>query len=249
MSNKLFNGLPLYQLDSDGTKEQIEKFGLGLYEIAFTGNPAIGIKGVALNKEFIVNLSKDDDKKIVAGPALIPNYPMFRKGDTEDPNGYYVEFTLNGVRNEYEKFLINTDTRFAFNNEHTDTKVKSVILESWIIESEGDKAASVYGFNDLPMGTVFIVVKVLDDKYWADEVKANSRYGFSIQGSFIHRPVELKAVNLTTDLIHPNCNCKIEDGKFIAQEDCCELCVEARKSYNSTQLNKMIRDINNMDNF
>lgn len=237
--NKLFNGLPLYTLDSNTSKEEIEKYQLGLYEIAFTGDPAIGIKGVALNKSFKVNLSINNEKRIVAGPAMIPDYPMYRKGDEQDPEGYYVEFSVDAVREEYEKFLINTDTRYAFNDEHTSTKINAAILESWIIESDNDKS-KFYGFEDLPLGTVFTVVKVLDDEYWNKQVKANGKFGFSIQGNFIHRPVKL-----ATDLFHPNCRCEIVDGKLITEEDVCDYCKEQKKELN---LKEIIELIKNMDN-
>lgn len=192
---KLINGLPLYRLDTD-LETDVQ---LGLFEIAFTSDPAIEVKGVTLNKtpnkDFKVALFSNSERKIVAGPALIPDYPMYRSPDKWDKFGSYIEFTADTIRKEYEKFMINSNGKAVFNDEHTNTKVDAVILESWIIEGENDKS-NFYGFNNLPVGTMFIVAKILDDQYWAKDIKEEKKFGFSIEGNFAYKPVELGKMTL-----------------------------------------------------
>jgi hypothetical protein len=131
------------------------------------------------------NMSKqkfqtDDEKKIVIGPAMIPDLKIFRK-DTKG-NPYYVYFSSETIKMIAEKYMRN---KYIDNNDqmHDGKAVSDVyVFESWIKESENDKSTD-YGYGELPIGTWFVSMKVRNPKIW-EKVKQGQLNGFSVSGYF-----------------------------------------------------------------
>ena len=165
--------LPIYEITFDP-----EMFESGIDLIAMTENPAIETHSMRFNKEDISKLFfADGEKRIVAGPAIIPDKPIYRKkGDKE----FYVVFTKETIEQMVEKF--NSENRdYKFNIEHdSEQLVAGFIKGSWIIEDK-DKS-SFYGFTDLPVGTWFIEAKISDESVWNTVIKQMDKVGFSIEG-------------------------------------------------------------------
>lgn len=118
----------------------------------------------------------------VFGPALIPNYPIYRRD--ADGNEYYVTISSEQIKAAQERFH-RSKSNFSINLEHTDRMVEAFITESYIKEDSNDKSVK-YGFtdDDCPVGTWFICVKILDADFFANEVVRNEINGFSIEGFF-----------------------------------------------------------------
>jgi hypothetical protein len=172
----MFNpDLPTYFI----TIDEIEEGGIDL--ISLVENPAIMIKGLAFadeTKPLINELKFNEEKQIIAGPAIIPNLPIYRYDD--EIGEYYVEFTKETIEKMVEKFNQSPKDK-PINLEHTSTIVPAFIKGSWIIENpELDKSRS-YGFNNLPEGTWFIEVKITDKEFW-EKIKKQKKTGFSIEG-------------------------------------------------------------------
>lgn len=154
---------------------------LGIEAVSLVDAPAIEETFVALNKHKIEFAEVDKDKKILLGPALIPNKPIFRKRGKEDDEGYYIYFSKKTVRKASEIFFQKGNQNNA-TLEHQ-VKLKGLtVVESWIVEGENDKSKN-YGL-DMPEGTWMISMKVTDDKIWEDFVKTKKVRGFSIEGYF-----------------------------------------------------------------
>ena len=67
--------------------------------------------------------------------------------------------------------------------EHNGKAVKDVyVMESWIKEDSEDKS-NKYGYNDLPIGTWFVSMKIKNDEIWK-QVKDGILNGFSVSGYF-----------------------------------------------------------------
>ena len=162
----------------------------GIQAISIVENPAIEEEFIALKEHNEVRLAEvDAEKRILMGPALIPNKKIFRKGADDDHN-YYIYFSEDTVRKASELFFIkNKHQNSTF--EHTfDLKDMSVV-ESWLIEDPKKDKAAAYGF-DLPKGTWMVSMKVLNDNVW-QAVKEGEVKGFSIEGYFadgLERPKE-----------------------------------------------------------
>jgi len=138
-------------------------------------------------KEFIF---ADIEKKVLFGPFLIPNKLIYRK---DEQNGeYYVRFSSSEIKKIAEKFNEQSKNK-EINLMHTDQKVDAFVFENWVIDGADDKSKN-YGF-DLPEGTWFGGVKVKDDQFWSNEVKAEKVKGFSVE---ILANLELKMTKIKT---------------------------------------------------
>ena len=156
----------------------------GIDAISIVEQPAIEENFVALKdqKKEVKLKAIDEDKRILAGPVLIPNKMIYRK-DGEDE--YYIHFTKDTVRKASEMFL----TQGHQNNstfEHAIPLKGLSLVESWIIEDKENDKSNMYGM-DLPLGTWFGLVKVYNDDVWNDFVKTGMVKGFSIEGYFVDK--------------------------------------------------------------
>lgn len=122
----------------------------------------------------------DEDKRIVLGPAMIPDLKIFRRDKSGNP--YYVFFSADTIKMIAEKYMKN---KYIDNNDmmHEGDAVKDVyVYESWIKEDAEDKA-NKYGYGDLPIGTWFVSMKVKNDEVW-NKIKTGELNGFSVSGYF-----------------------------------------------------------------
>ena len=122
----------------------------------------------------------DDEKRIVVGPAMVPDLLIYRQKKNGDP--YYVTFKEDTIRMIAEKYMRN---KYIDNNdtEHNGKAADDVyVYESWIKEDEQDKSTK-YGFESLPIGTWFVAMKVRNDEVWK-RIKAKELNGFSVSGYF-----------------------------------------------------------------
>jgi hypothetical protein len=130
-------------------------------------------------------MSKDyhfaEDRRIVTGPAMIPDIEIPRKA--EDGSKYYVYFTEDTIRQIAEKFMRQMKLNQT-NIEHDteDVREKNYVYESWIIENPEMDKSKAMGF-ELPKGTWMISMRVMDDTSW-NLIKQGKIKGFSVEGFF-----------------------------------------------------------------
>jgi hypothetical protein len=138
----------------------------------------------------------EKDKQVVVGPAMVPDMEIFRRD--EDGEEYYVKFSAETIAKIQQKFM--RETRLGATNLDHDETVDggSYIFESWLVESESDKANSVYKLG-VPVGTWMVKMKVTNPKVW-EAVKAGKYNGFSIEGNFIDKE-DLEDIEKEKDLI------------------------------------------------
>jgi hypothetical protein len=164
--------LPIYAINFDETK-----FESGIDLIAVTETPAIEEISMRFSKDKVFKFSYDAEKRIVFGPAIIPNKPIYRNDNGKE---YYVVFTEETIEKMVEKFN-NEQRSIKFNVEHNENKlIEGFIKESWIIEDPEKDKSALYGFN-LPKGTWMISAKFAED-VWENVIKNMEQVGFSIEG-------------------------------------------------------------------
>ena len=147
--------------------------------ISVVENPAIEEDFVALKTHEIKFEKADEDKKILIGPVLIPNKPIFRKSGADE---YYIYFSRQTVQRASQLYL-KQGNQSAATLEHAD-KIKGLTLvESWIVEDKKNDKSNAYGM-DVPLGTWMGAIKVDNDEVWNDYVKTGKVKGFSIEGYF-----------------------------------------------------------------
>ena len=154
----------------------------GIDAVSIVENPAIESDFIALAKEEIKLAKVDEEKRILMGPALIPNKPIFRKKGEEQ---FYVYFSRDTVRRASELFFMNSKQKNATLEHEMDIQGLTVV-ESWIVEDEKMDKAVKYGF-DVPQGTWMISMKVENDDVWNEYVKTEKVKGFSIEGYFANK--------------------------------------------------------------
>ena len=133
-----------------------------------------------MSKQYFQISSDEQYKKIVLGPAMIPDQKIFRKDELGNP--YYVFFSAETIKMIAEKYMRN---KLIDNNDqmHDGKAIKDIhVLESWIKESDNDKSTD-YGYGELPVGTWFVSMKVNNDEIW-EKVKSKKLNGFSVSGFF-----------------------------------------------------------------
>jgi len=152
-----------------------------VFAISLVADPAIESNFIFFDKEKVEFAKVDNEKRIVAGPILIPNKKILRiDGEGKPYEVFFSEETVEKLAQNYLKRRYNNKTTL----EHEE-KVNGVsLVESWVKTTKMDKSSG-YGLN-LPMGTWIGLFKVDNDEIWQDYVKNGSVRGFSIEGLFTH---------------------------------------------------------------
>lgn len=154
----------------------------GVEAISIVENPAIESDFIALSeqKEKKLQFSKvDEDKKILMGPALIPNKKIYRRIDDYEYNVFLSEETVKKASELYFKNFNQKNSTL----EHREIIEGLTVVESWIVEDSKVDKSSLFGLN-VPKGTWMTSIKVDNDEIWNDYVKTGKVKGFSIEAFF-----------------------------------------------------------------
>ena len=179
---RMYSYLSRHEVDLESSKGYGDGCGKLMYD-SWGGKSALSWAQSKINQEEKMSkqyFATDSEKHIVLGPAMIPDQKIFRKDALGNP--YYVYFTADTIKMIAEKYMRN---KYTDNNDtmHDGRAVKDIhVVESWIKDSEHDKS-NKYGFENLPVGTWFVSMKVNNPKVWED-VKQGKLNGFSVSGYF-----------------------------------------------------------------
>jgi len=206
MINK--DNLELYELTLEDETD-------GVFANSFVESPAIEIGFEYFGKEVSFQ-AIDNERRLVAGPLLVPNKKILRVDGEGKP--YMVFFTPETIERIARKFMKDGNNH-EVTVEHG-KKVNNVYLtESWIIEQSAKDKSNLYNFT-LPRGTWFGVYKVENDDVW-NKVKNGTFRGYSIEGMFEHRKSNLKLAmeKDITELSEVEANIVLEKLKHILKSD------------------------------
>ena len=130
-----------------------------------------------------------EEKRMIYTPLMIPNILIPRMDETTREK-YYVKFTPETINKIAKKFAIEGRNRKT-NYEHSDQKFNDIVMvESWIVEGENDKAYQL-GFTkeQIPVGTWMGGYYVLEtpegEDVWKNYIKNGKVRGASVEGNFI----------------------------------------------------------------
>ena len=151
----------------------------GVDAISVVESPAIESNFVALKSEEIKLAQVDTEKRILMGPVLIPEKPIYRRdGDYE----YYIYFSKDTV-NKASQLFFKKGNQNNWTLEHEKNIKGLTVVESWIVEDTQKDKSSIYNLS-VPIGTWMASVKVEDDTIWNEYVKTGKVKGFSLEGFF-----------------------------------------------------------------
>ena len=162
----------------------------GIDAISIVENPAIEEDFIALKNDQLKLAEVSKEKKLLMGPLLIPNKPIYRKNE-DDFEEYYIYFSKDTIQKASQLYLKNGKQNNS-TLEHQHSLSGLTLVESWIVESETQDKSRLYNMN-VPKGTWMGTVKVNNDDIWNEYVKTNKVKGFSIEGFFadkMERPKE-----------------------------------------------------------
>jgi len=151
----------------------------GVEAISIVEEPAIEEDFVALKAHKIEMAEVDTDKRVLMGPALIPDRKIYRRNDEEE---YYIFFSKDTVRKASELFLARGNQNNSTLEHQYDLNGLSVV-ESWIVDDPQKDKSNLYNLN-VPEGTWMVSVKVNNEEVWQEFVKTGKVKGFSIEGYF-----------------------------------------------------------------
>ncbi len=161
-----------------------ENEAIAIDAISLVTEPAIEQDFVYFNKQHNLTLAKvDEEKRLLVSPALIPYKQIYRYDAAKDKD-YYVYFTEETVRKAAEAYMKHQNTNNA-TVQHEEKVTGVHTIESWIVQDENKDKSNLYGYN-LPKGTWFVTMKVLNDKVW-ERIKDGELKGLSIEGYFVDK--------------------------------------------------------------
>jgi hypothetical protein len=172
----------------------------GVDAISVVENPAIESNFVALKSEEIKLAQVDTEKRILMGPVLIPEKPIFRRNGEDE---YYIYFSKDTVYKANKLFMENKNQQ-NWTLEHGKQIEGLTIIENWIVEDKQKDKSAIYNFN-VPIGTWMANVYVKDDNIWKDFVKTGKVKGFSLEGYFadkLETKKELSKQNRKDEIIN-----------------------------------------------
>lgn len=143
--------------------------------ISLVEYPAIESDFIYLAKER-QNLSVKEEKRLLYGPVLIPDKPIYRVNEYTGEE-YYIEFSAKAIEQLSRDFMEKMRNR-NWTTDHEESTDRLSVVETWLKSSELDKSVSL-GF-ELPDGTWFVGVYVDSNEIW-EKVKSGEFRGFSIE--------------------------------------------------------------------
>ena len=183
--------LPIYRLtireDIDSQQE--------VSAVALVDNPAIEQPFFAFDKaqRFAV---ADEAKRVVVGPAMIPDLPIYRR---DEQGEYYVVFDAATIEKIALKFYAKGLQQSA--NEMHEKPVEGItFFQSWIADS-GKGIPKMKQFEDLPDGTWFLGAKIENDETWGKVLDGTFK-GFSVEGLFDMTPIKMAAKKTPEQLVN-----------------------------------------------
>jgi hypothetical protein len=172
--------LPIFKLTiSDNEQDDAE-----VNFVSLVDRPAIQRDFLVFSEKQLFDI-QDEDERIVTGPAMIPDAPIYRNDD----NGqYYVVFdadTINKIA--YRFFKKGYQANINIMHQSGNVVADSVFYESWIADRAKGKMP-LTAFKDLPDGTWFLTAKINSEETW-QKIRNGEYKGFSVEGLFDYTPV------------------------------------------------------------
>ena len=155
----------------------------GVFAISLVEDPAIELDFIALTKENehqIELKTVSEEKRLVMGPVLVPNFPMLRKA--KDGTPYYILFEEDTIRQASQLYLKKHNQNNA-TLEHELHLEGVFVAETWLKEDEVHDKSVKYNI-EAPLGSWMVAMKIENNEVWEDYVKTGKVKGFSIEGLF-----------------------------------------------------------------
>lgn len=168
-----------------------ESSNLEVSYVALVDSPAIEKNFLRFNEQKQVFSTMDEERRIISGPAMLSDVPIFRKAEADLPD-HMVVFKAATIYDIAQKFFAKGFNQ-NFNLMHDpDLKAEGVcVFESFIVDSTRG-ILPMKGFEDARDGSWFISAKINNDEVW-NKIKAGEVKGFSVEGLFKYKKAPVSA--------------------------------------------------------
>lgn len=156
--------------------------------VSIVTDPAIELNYQLFNKEIVEQKFQVSSEELmeITGPAIVPDKKILRV-DKKTGEKYNVIFTKDDVkiaRDIYFRSANHNRVNFEHNQDSYTNKIG--LVEAWLVIDENMDKAKALGFDmsKIPVGTLMMTFKVLDESMWED-LKGSNFKGFSVEiGAF-----------------------------------------------------------------
>ena len=161
-----------------------------VFRIALVESPAIETDFIFLSKEDKpIQLSVQDEKRMIYSPVLIPDKVIPRVSDSGDP--YEIYFSGETIEDIAKDYMLKKVTLGEWNSEHNENqKLEGVdVVENWIVENPLNDKATELGFK-VPAKTWMQGTYISNDEVWA-KIKNGTYKGISVEADMNHELTQL----------------------------------------------------------
>lgn len=178
--------LPIYEMKINPSEDS----DIEVMAVALVDKPAIE-RNFMMFKSQLLNFAINNDKRIISGPAMVADVPIYRKDEGGEFNVYFSAATIKEIALKFAK----KGYAKNLNLFHDPTMPADGVTIMYSFVS--DKSMGILpmaGFEDLPDGSWFISAKVENEEIWK-RIKAGEVRGFSVEGNFSFDRNEQKTEN------------------------------------------------------
>lgn len=159
--------------------------------VALVPKPAIE-RNFMTFKSQVLNFAVDQDKRIISGPAMVADVPIYRKDQGGEYNVFFSAATIKEIALKFAK----KGYAKNLNLFHDPTMpADGVTIFNSFVSDKSMGIMPMAGFEDLPDGSWFISAKVESEEIWK-RIKAGEFKGFSVEGNFSFKKTEPTPENL-----------------------------------------------------
>lgn len=161
-----------------------------VFRIALVESPAIETDFIFLSKEDKpIQLSVQEEKRMIYSPVLIPDKIIPRVSDAGDP--YEIYFSGDTIEEIAKDYMLKKVTLGEWNSEHNENqKLEGVdVVENWIVENPLNDKATELGFK-VPAKTWMQGTYISNDDVWA-KIKDGTYKGISVEADMNHELTQL----------------------------------------------------------
>jgi hypothetical protein len=169
----------ILELDENGNPKY------GLQDVALVNDPAYKSMFMKFNEQKEMHFSiQNEEQQIVMGAVMIPDRLVYRE---EKGQPFYVSANRETIFKASQKFASeNRNLNVKATHESKENVSDVFIFESFVTDE--NRVQSVKGFEDLPIGTWFMTMKINNPKVW-ESVKNGEFNGYSLEALFSLKPI------------------------------------------------------------
>lgn len=161
-----------------------------VFRIALVESPAIETDFIFLSKQDLpIQLSVQEEKRMIYSPVLIPDKIIPRVTDAGDP--YEIYFSGDTIEEIAKDYMLKKVTLGEWNSEHDENqKLEGVdVVENWIVQNPLNDKATELGFK-VPAKTWMQGTYISNDEVWA-KIKDGTYKGISVEADMNHELTQL----------------------------------------------------------